>query len=264
MLFAMYLALGAFSGLLAGLFGIGGGIIVVPVLVFAFSLQGINPDILMHMAIATSLANIVFTATSAIRTHQKKGAISWHLVKPIALGMLLGSYIGVNTAVAAPGEVLQGLFGAFALYLSAKMIWLTQRPPQKQLPGTRGLAITGTVIGWASAIFGIGGGNLLVSWLVNRGIIMQQAVATAAACGLAIGLAGAITNMLVGWGHPLLPDYSLGYIYLPALVGIVATSAFAANYGAKIAHRLPAKKLQKMFALLLLLAGLRMLASVFL
>ena len=264
MLFAIYMALGAFAGLLAGLFGIGGGIIVVPVLVFAFTLQGIHPEILMHMAVATSLANIIFTATSAIRTHQKKGAILWGMAKPIAIGMLIGSFIGVNTAVAVPGEVLQGVFGAFALYLSAKMVLLTKRPPQKQLPGTKGLVITGGTIGWASAIFGIGGGNLLVSWLVNRGVIMQKAVATAAACGLAIGLVGAATNVVAGLDHPLLPEYALGFVYLPALLGIISTSTFAASFGAKIAHQLPAKKLQQMFAVLLLLAGLRMLANVFL
>ncbi len=264
MLFAIYMGLGAFAGLLAGLFGIGGGIIVVPVLVFAFTLQGINAEILMHMAVATSLANIIFTATSAIRTHQKKGAILWGMAKPIAIGMLLGTFIGVNTAVAIPGIVLQGIFGVFALYLSAKMIRLTKRPPQKQLPGTTGLTITGTIIGWASAIFGIGGGNLLVSWLVNRGVIMQQAVATAAACGLAIGLVGAATNIYAGLGHPLLPEYALGFVYLPALLGIIITSTFAASFGAKIAHKLPAKTLQQMFAVLLLLAGLRMLANVFL
>ncbi len=260
MLFAIYLGLGAFAGLLAGLFGIGGGVIVVPVLVFAFSLQGIEPSVLMHMAVATSLANIVFTSLSAIRTHQKKGAILWGMAKPIALGMLLGSYIGVNTAVAVSGDLLQGIFGFFALYLSAKMLLLSKRPPRKQLPGKTGLTITGTIIGWASAIFGIGGGNLLVSWLVNRGVVMQQAVATAAACGFAIGIVGAITNMFIA-DNPALPDYAIGYVYLPALVGIVATSAIAASYGAKIAHNLPAQRLQQLFAILLLVVGLRMVSQ---
>ncbi len=264
MLFLIYLILGAFAGLLAGLFGIGGGVIVVPVLVFAFTLQGMEPDVLMHMAVATSLANIVFTAISAIHTHHKKGAILWHLVKPIAGGMLLGAFIGVNTAVSIPGHILQGIFGFFVIYLGVKMLLLTNRPASKTLPRRIGMTVAGTFIGWASAIFGIGGGNLLVSWLVNRGLVMQQAVATAAACGLAIGLVGAATNILVGLGAEDLPAYALGYIYLPALLGIVLTSTIAARFGANVAHKLPAKRLQQMFAMLLLLVGARMLASIFL
>jgi hypothetical protein len=217
----------------------------------------------MHMAVATSLANIIFTALSAIHTHQKKGAILWHLVRPVAVGMLLGAFIGVNTAITIPGHILQGIFGFFVIYLGLKMLLLTKRPASKNLPGVSGMTIAGAFIGWASAIFGIGGGNLLVSWLVNRGVVMQQAVATAATCGLAIGLAGATTNLIIGQNVAGLPDYSLGYIYLPALIGIILTSAMAASVGARIAHKLPAKRLQQMFAVLLLLVGVRMLTTIF-
>lgn len=264
MLLLAYLLLGVLAGLLAGLFGIGGGVIVVPALIFAFSLQGMDASVLMHMAIATSLANIAFTALSATHTHHQQGAILWQLVKPLALGMLLGALIGVNTAIVIPGHVLQATFGFFVIYLGVKMLLLTQHSSAKLLPSTPGMATAGLCIGWVSCVFGIGGGNLLVSWLVNRGVLMHQAVATAAACGLAIGLAGASTNIIVGQGVANLPTYSLGYIYLPALFGILATSAYAANLGAKIAHQLPAKNLQQMFAVLLLLVGLHMLTNSFL
>ncbi|MFT5929831.1 MAG: putative membrane protein YfcA [Oceanospirillaceae bacterium] len=262
MIFVAYMALGAIAGLLAGLFGIGGGVIVVPALVLAFNLQGITPDIVFYMAIATSLANIVFTSLSAIRTHHKKGAIEWYLVKPIAVGMLLGSFVGVNTALTIPALFLQASFGAFAIFLSLRMMFSPPGAGQLQVPGTLRLGITGTLIGWVSALFGIGGGNLLVTWLSNRQLVMQKAVATASACGFAIAIAGAISNGVLGWGNPMLPPHSLGYIYLPALLGIVSTSFIAASYGAKIAHLLSAKMLKRLFAWMLLLVGLRMLISV--
>ena len=130
------------------------------------------------------------------------------------------------------------------------------------MPGILGLGVAGVLIGWVSALFGIGGGNLLVTWLSNRRLIMQKAVATASACGFAIAIAGAVSNAILGWGNPMLPPHSLGYIYLPALLGIVSTSFVAAAYGSKIAHRLSPQMLKRLFAWMLLLMGLRMLISV--
>lgn len=262
MILVAYLALGAIAGLLAGLFGIGGGVIVVPALVLAFSLQGISPDIVFYMAIATSLANIIFTSISAMRTHQKVGAIEWHLVKPISVGMLAGSFIGVNTALTIPAIYLQASFGAFAVFLSLRMLLIEVGAPTSQLPGRVGLGGTGALIGWVSALFGIGGGNLLVVWLVKRGLVMQKAVATASACGFSIAIVGATSNAVLGWDNASLPQYSLGYIYLPALLGIVATSFIAASYGAKVAHKLSPRMLKRLFAWMLLLVGLRMLISI--
>jgi len=262
MIFVAYMALGALAGLLAGLFGIGGGIVVVPALVLAFNLQGINPEIVFYMAIATSLANIMFTSLSAIRIHQKKASIQWYLVKPIAVGMLIGSFVGVNTALTIPATYLQASFGAFAIFLSLRMMLSQSSDGTSKLPGVLGLGIAGVFIGWVSVLFGIGGGNLLVTWLSNRQLVMQKAVATASACGFAIAISGAGSNAILGWGNPMLPAYSLGYIYLPALLGIVATSFIAASYGSVIAHRLSAKLLKRLFAWMLLLMGLRMLTSV--
>ena len=261
MIFVAYMVLGAIAGMLAGLFGIGGGIIVVPVLVLAFNLQGINPEIVFYMAIATSLANIIFTSLSAIRTHHKKAAIEWYLVKPIAVGMLGGSFIGVNTALTIPAIYLQASFGAFAIFLSLRMMFSQIGAGTLRLPGTLGLGATGAFIGWVSVLFGIGGGNLLVTWLSNRQLVIQKAVATASACGFAIAIAGAGSNALLGWGNPMLPPHSLGYIYLPALLGIVSTSFVAAAYGSMLAHQLSPQLLKRLFACMLLLMGLRMLIS---
>jgi uncharacterized membrane protein YfcA len=262
MIFVAYMVLGAIAGILAGLFGIGGGVIVVPALVLAFNLQGLPSEIVFYMAIATSLANIIFTSLGAIRTHQKKAAIEWPLVKPIAIGMLGGAFIGVNTALTIPAIYLQASFGAFAIFLSLRMMLTHASTGQLLLPGNMGLGAAGVFIGWVSALFGIGGGNLLVTWLSNRQLVMQKAVATASACGFAIAMAGAASNAALGWGKPLLPAYSFGYIYLPALLGLVSTSCVAANYGAKIAHRLSAHMLKRLFAWMLLLVGLRMLISI--
>ena len=262
MIFVAYMVLGAIAGMLAGLFGIGGGIIVVPVLVLAFNLQGINPEIVFYMAIATSLANIIFTSLSAIRTHHKKAAIEWYLVKPIAVGMLGGSFIGVNTALTIPAIYLQASFGAFSIFLSLRMMFSQIGAGTLRLPGTLGLVVTGALIGWVSVLFGIGGGNLLVTWLSNRQLVIQKAVATASACGFAIAIAGAGSNALLGWGNPMLPPHSLGYIYLPALLGIVSTSFIAAAYGSMLAHQLSPQLLKRLFAWMLLLMGLRMLISV--
>ena len=261
MIFVAYMVLGAIAGMLAGLFGIGGGIIVVPVLVLAFNLQGINPEIVFYMAIATSLANIIFTSLSAIRTHHKKAAIEWYLVKPIAVGMLGGSFIGVNTALTIPAIYLQASFGAFAIFLSLRMMFSQLGAGTLRLPGTLGLGATGAFIGWVSVLFGIGGGNLLVTWLSNRQLVIQKAVATASACGFAIAIAGAGSNAILGWGNPMLPPHSLGYIYLPALLGIVSTSFVAAAYGSMLAHQLSPQLLKRLFACMLLLMGLRMLIS---
>lgn len=262
MIFVAYMVLGAIAGMLAGLFGIGGGIIVVPVLVLAFNLQGINPEIVFYMAIATSLANIIFTSLSAIRTHHKKAAIEWYLVKPIAVGMLGGSFIGVNTALTIPAIYLQASFGAFAIFLSLRMMFSQLGAGTLHLPGILGLGVAGALIGWVSVLFGIGGGNLLVTWLSNRQLVIQKAVATASACGFAIAISGAGSNAILGWGNPMLPPHSLGYIYLPALLGIVSTSFVAAAYGSMLAHQLSPQLLKRLFAWMLLLMGLRMLISV--
>ena len=262
MIFISYMALGAISGLLAGLFGIGGGIIVVPVLVVAFTLQGIDPEILFYMAIATSLANIIFTSVSAIRIHQKKSAIQWFIAKPIALGMLLGSVVGVNTALSIPALYLQASFGVFAIFIGVRMMRSAGIQGSLAIPSSVGLSSVGVGIGWVSVLFGIGGGNLLVAWLSNRGLTIQKAIATASACGFAIAISGAISNAVLGYENPLLPPFSLGYIYLPALTGLVATSFISASYGSKLAHRLSQKMLKQLFAWMLLLAGLRMFISV--
>ena len=257
--FLIYLVLGGFAGTLAGLFGVGGGMIIVPVLVYSFSLQGMNSDVLTHMAVGTSLATIVFTSINAIRAHHKKGAVRWHLFVWLTVGIVLGTVLGALTAAQISGPLLQKIIGVFAICVAIQMGFKLQPKASLGEPGKPVLGVAGGVIGWASAIFGIGGGSLTVPFLVWRSVPMQQAVATSSACGLPIAVAGALSFIVTGWHATALPSWSLGYVYLPALIGIAATSMLFAGFGARLAHRLSQDLLKRLFALLLLCVGINFL-----
>ncbi|MFW1678095.1 sulfite exporter TauE/SafE family protein [Pontibacter sp. JAM-7] len=256
-----YLVLGALAGTAAGLFGIGGGLLIVPVLVFTFQAQGMPPEVLTHAAVATSLATIVITSISSMRAHQKKQAVRWDIFWPLTGGILLGAVLGVNTAVQLPGSWLQIALGCFALTVAVQMA-LNLKPDAGETAVSKpGLSVAGAVIGWVSSIFGIGGGTLTVPYLSWRRVVMQHAVATSAACGLPIAIAAAITNIWVGWHAPQMPEWSAGYIYLPAFMGIVLTSSLFAGFGAKLAHSLPPLLLKRIFAGFLVVVGLRFLIT---
>lgn len=259
--FAIYMVLGAFAGTLAGLFGIGGGLIIVPVLIFSFGAQGFGPEIAAHMAVGTSLATIVFTSVSSIRSHQKHSAIRWDIFRPMTFGIVLGALVGAWTASLLSGPALELVIGIFVILVGLKMLLDVNPSPGRDVPGSPSLGAAGAGIGWASAIFGIGGGTLTVPYLSWCNVRMQHAVGTSAACGLPIAIAGALGNAWTGWSEPALPEYSLGFIYLPALIGIILTSVLFARVGANLAHRLNAKVLKRVFAIMLLLVGLRFLLS---
>lgn len=254
--FLLYLLLGACAGVLAGLFGVGGGIIIVPVLVFSFTLQGFDASVLTHLAVGTSLASIIFTSLNAVREHHRRGAVRWPIFAWMALGILLGAGFGALTAEAISGPHLQKIIGVFALVVALQMTLELKPKASRQVPGKLGLAAAGGVIGWASAIFGIGGGSLTVPFLTWRSVPMQQAVATSSACGLPIALASALSFMILGWHDPQLPAHSLGYVYLPALLGIALTSMVFARIGARMAHTLSPRLLKRMFAALLFGVGI--------
>lgn len=258
--FLIYLLLGGFAGTLAGLFGVGGGMIIVPVLVYSFTLQGFAPQVLTHMAVGTSLATIAFTSINAIRAHHLKGAVRWSLFVWMALGIVFGTLLGALTAALIQGPVLQKIIGVFAIAVSIQMAFDVRPKALSDVPGKPLLTIAGGLIGWASAIFGIGGGSLTVPFLVWRSVPMQQAVATSSACGLPIALAGAASFIWTGWAADgPLPQWSIGYIYLPAMIGIAATSMMFAGFGARLAHRLSQQLLKRLFALLLLGVGINFL-----
>lgn len=254
--FVLYLVLGACAGVLAGLFGVGGGIIIVPVLVVSFTLQGFDASVLTHLAVGTSLASIVFTSINAVLEHHRKGAVQWPIFAWMTLGILLGAGVGAKTASLIQGPTLQKIIGVFALVIAAQMALDLKPKASRGVPGKAARVAAGGVIGWASAIFGIGGGSLTVPFLTWRSLPMQQAVATSSACGLPIAIASAVGFMVLGWHEPQLPPHSVGYIYLPAMVGIAVTSMFFARYGARLAHRLSPRLLKRLFAALLFCVGL--------
>ena len=254
-----YLTLGLFAGVMAGLLGVGGGLIIVPTLAWIFHHQQVDDAIVMHLAIGTSLATIVVTSISSVRAHHRRGAVLWPIFWRLTPGIIVGAWLGAAIADALPSAVLSKVFAVFVLTVAAQMGFGAKPAPHRELPGTTGMLTAGGVIGAVSAIVGIGGGSLTVPFLTWCNIAIRQAVATSSACGLPIALAGALGFVVTGLNAAGRPDWSLGYVYGPALVGITLTSMLSAPLGAKLAHTLPTEMLKKVFAAFLTLVGVKML-----
>ncbi|NRB38175.1 MAG: sulfite exporter TauE/SafE family protein [Pseudomonadales bacterium] len=252
---ALYLAVGAIAGLVAGLFGVGGGVIIVPALIYAFAMQGMPTLVLTHMAVGTSLAIICVTSISSVSSHHKNGFVLWPVVKSMAPGLVFGVMVGVYTVVNIPGPLLQLIMGCFLSLIAVQMGFNVMPKGERALPAKIGLTGFGFFSGWVSALFGIGGGSLNVPFLSFFSTPMQKAVATAAACGMPIAIAGAIGNIVAGWGDTATPDWSLGFIYLPAFIGIAAMAAPFAKLGATLAKKLKATTLKRIFAIFLVIIG---------
>lgn len=247
-----YLALGAFAGTVAGLLGVGGGLIIVPVLVVLFARQGIESSIIMHLAVGTSLATIVVTSISSVYSHHRHGAVLWRVFWRLTPGIVIGAWLGAWLASMLPTREFKLIFGVFELLVAAQMAFGFKPPPSSALPGGLGLAGAGSLIGTISAIIGIGGGSLTVPFLTWCQVKIHNAIATSAACGLPIAIAGSVGFMLTGSSQLSLPNYASGFVYWPAFIGIVIASALFAPLGAKLAHRLSTKKLRGTFAVFLL------------
>lgn len=255
----IYLAIGVVAGILAGLLGVGGGLVIVPALAIAFIGIGMPDSVLMHAAVGTSLATIVITSLASIRAHHKHQAVRWGDFARLTPGIALGAFIGAAIAGWLPGDMLRLLFGLFALSVAAQMGFGLKPAPHRQLPGLAGMSAAGSIIGAISAIVGIGGGSMSVPFLTWCNVPVRQAVATSAACGLPIAIAGALGFVVTGWNTSDLPPYSSGYIYWPAFLGIVTTSMLFAGVGAKLAHTLPTLILKRFFALFLFCIGVYLL-----
>jgi len=259
MIVAIYILAGIFAGISAGLFGVGGGIIVVPVLVFAFESQGLPAEVLFHMAVATSLATIVFTSASSIWSHHKMGSVMWSVCRPMSIGIAIGAVLGVWTVMQVNGDVLKKLFGVFALIVALRMISQKGKTGDSNMVSWPVLSLVGFFIAWISAIFGIGGGTISVPFLSRFRLEMKQVVGTAAACGFPIAFVGSLSNMWLGQNVESLPEWTIGFVYLPALLGIAVSSVYCAKLGAGYAHRLPSSLLRTLFAICLMLVGVKFL-----
>ena len=244
--------LGIATGFLAGLLGIGGGMILVPFLTYLMGEQGVSPDLAVKMAIATSMATIIFTSVSSVRAHHKRGAVRWPLVKGLAPGIVLGSLIGSLGVFAFLKGSFLALFFACFVGFSATQMFLDKKPaPSRQVPGTAGLLGAGSFIGFLSGLVGAGGGFVSVPFMTWCNVAIHNAVATSAALGFPIALANVVGYIISGQNVANLPEYSFGYLWLPALVVIASCSVFMAPVGASAAHRLPVKQLKRVFASIL-------------
>lgn len=249
----IYLLIGAIAGFAAGLFGVGGGLIIVPILYIVFTQMHYDPSIIMHMALGTSLATIIVTSISSVSAHHKKGAVLWQVFRNLAPGLALGAGIADYLS----GQGLQLLIGCFAIWVAFKMFRgaSVAVDPQRRMPSAPMQLAAGGGIGIASAIFGIGGGSLTVPYLNRHGVVMQKAVATSAACGLPIAVAGALGFMWFGKQADVAVPNTIGYVHIYAFIGISVMSFITAKLGAKVAHMLSPAMLKKCFACLLTAVG---------
>jgi len=248
---------GSIAGTAAGLLGIGGGVIIVPVLSLVFAAEGIDPDILIKVAVGTSLATIVITAITSIWTHHRKGAVDWSLALIMTPGVILGSFVGAMIAHLMPGYWLSVAFVIFLLIVSIQMVVGTLQGDHP-LPGDWGLRAVSFIVGTISSLMGIGGGAMHVPYLSWCGIPVKRAIATAATIGFPLALASAVGFIVTGYGLPNLPQYSFGYVNLPAFGGIVAASVLFAPLGARLAHVLPDIILKRFFGFFLFILALKM------
>ncbi len=257
--YAAYLLLGAFTGFFAGLFGIGGGLVMVPVLSFLFEAQHLGGAHNLHLALGTSMAAILYTAASSARTHYAHGAVNMHVVRGMTPGLLLGTLLGALFAGNAPQFYLAVFFALFVYFSAAQMLLGLKPKATRKLPGRAALILAGSGIGAISSLVSIGGGVLSVPFMLWHNVPLKQAIGTSAALGFPIALGGTAGYVVTGLALHTLPAGTLGFVYLPALLMLMLGSTFTTPLGAKATHRLPLKPLRRGFAILLLILATRML-----
>lgn len=257
-LFILCALLGAVVGVLAGLLGIGGGLLIVPALIYLLpQYLSISQAVLMPMAIATSLSTIILTASSSALAHYRMGQVKRNIMLWVSIGIAVGALLGATVTTHLPAVWLKNSFGVVVLVIALQMAFYAHKQSLSTHTPSKLVAIGG-ITGIISAIMGIGGGAILVPSLVWYQVTMTAAIGCAALSGFVIAIFGSLGYIMHGLGHPDLPAWSLGYIYLPATLAIASTSVFTARIGVKLAYKLPTKKLKKFFAVFLLIIGIRM------
>jgi uncharacterized protein len=253
-------ALGLCTGFLAGLLGIGGGMLMVPFVTFILSARGVEADLAVKMAIATSMATIIFTSISSVRAHHKRGAVRWDIVKSLAPGIVIGSMIAsLGVFAVLKGSWLALFFAGFVSFSATQMLMEKKPKPTRTIPGTPGMLGAGGVIGFLSGLVGAGGAFVSVPFMTWCNVTIHNAVATSAALGFPIALANAVGYIVAGQNVQGLPAGAVGYIYTPALVVIASVSVLMAPLGVKASHALPVKSLKRVFASLLYMLAAYML-----
>lgn len=257
------LAFGCFSGVLAGLFGLGGGVVLVPFFLVLLESKGIANELLMLIAVATSLATIIVTSVAATITQHHLGAVIWTYVFNLSAGIVIGVVLGAWLADSLASENLRLIFALYLLYVAVQMAIQGRLEAEFKPLNATALKLSGAVIGFVSSVLGIGGGTLTVPLLAKHQMPMRHAVAISSACGLPIAVIGTITYAFLGWQKAGLPDGCIGYVYLPAFVGIVMSSMLTAPLGAKLANKLPTRRLKRYFSLLLVAVAGKLLWAIF-
>ena len=259
----LYLLMGLFVGFFAGLLGIGGGLILVTLMVYMFTVQGFPADRLLHLALGTSIASIVFTSISSLRAHHKHGAVRWDILRSAIPGLVLGTLFGTFVADQLKSKYLAIFFVIFVYYSAVQMFANVKPKPTRQLPGNIGMTVVTIIVGIVSSLVGVGGGVMTIPLMSLCNVPMRQTIGTSAALGLPIAIAGTVGFIVTGLGKNHLPPLSVGYVYLPALVGIVIGTFVTVPWGAKAAHTLPVTTLKKIFAVILFILASKMLWSLF-
>lgn len=260
---AIYLGMGLFVGFFAGLLGIGGGMILVSLMVMVFGAQGFPADRIVHLALGTSLASIVFTSLASVRAHQRHGAVRWDIVRQVTLGLVIGTLAGTLIAEQLQSKYLAIFFVIFVYYSALNMFMDMKPASTRTFPGHWGMELAGGLVGVLSALVGAGGGVITIPLMTLCNVPMRQCVGTSAALGIPIALAGTIGFVATGIGKDHLPPLSVGYVYLPALAGIVVGTFFTVPFGARAAHALPVATLKKVFAAIMFIVATRMLWSLY-
>jgi len=255
-----FLLIGLVAGYLAGFLGIGGGFVVVPALTFLFLQDPATAPFAVHMAVATSLGTMLVTSLSSIIAHHRRRAVRWPLVRALAPGLVAGAVLGALLADRLDGAALVRIVGVFAILAGLQLVLARKPTGERPLPGQPAVSVVGVIIGGISSLIGIGGGALTGPWQMWHGVRAQNAVATSAACGYPIAIAGSLSFVVLGLDGGL-PAGALGYVHLPAFAGIAVASAVAAPLGAATVHRLPPVTVRRLFGVFLLAVGLRMLAG---
>jgi uncharacterized membrane protein YfcA len=258
---AAYLALGAVVGVLAGMLGIGGGMIIVPPLALMLEAQGLPREHVLHLAVGTAMATILFTSLSSVRAHAARGGVRWEIVLRITPGILVGGVVGALVANHLSTRTLAVYFTAFVFLMAVNMALDLKPRPSRQPPGAAGMFAGGTAIGGLSSLVAIGGAVMSVPFMIYCNVPIIQAVGTAAAIGFPIAVGGTVGYLYTGWSTSGLPPWSLGYVYLPALGGITVASVLTAPLGARLAHRVPGKMLKRIFAGMLFVLAARMMVN---
>lgn len=261
-IFLLTAALGAVVGLLAGLLGIGGGLIIVPVLVVLLPFFDVIPaEHAMVVAIATSLASIIITSVSSVRAHHKRNNVSWNIALPVMLGAGLGALLVGYLAHNLSGNTLQLIFGVAVGILALRMLISRSTTGKAALPGLIPLGSLAALLGSFAALLGIGGGALIVPMLNYFSVDMRRAIGCAAASGIAIAVFGTVGYVTAGWQHYQLSAGFIGYIYLPALLGVISTSVFTTSIGASLTQKLPVMTIKRVFGIFLLVVSARMILA---